>query len=112
MLSNGLRFNGVCSSINLEEYKSIGTHWTVLYVNGDNVTCFDNFGVEYIPKEINNFIGIENILTNIYSVQAYTWIMCGYVCIGFIDFMMKSKSLLDCNNLFYFLLMDMKRIKK
>ena len=52
MLSNGLRFNGVCSNINLEEYKSIGTQWKVLYVNGDNVTCFDNFGVKYIPKEI------------------------------------------------------------
>ena len=26
--------------------------------------------------------------------------MCGYVCIGFIDFMLKSKSLLDSTNLF------------
>ena len=27
--------------------------------------------------------------------------MCGYFCIGFIDFTLKSKSLLDYNNLFY-----------
>ena len=26
--------------------------------------------------------------------------MCGYFCIGFIDFMLKSKSLLDYTNLF------------
>ena len=26
--------------------------------------------------------------------------MCGYFCIGFIDLMLKSKSLLDCTNLF------------
>ena len=26
--------------------------------------------------------------------------MCGYFCIGFIDFMLKSKSLLECTNLF------------
>ena len=26
--------------------------------------------------------------------------MCGYICIGFIDFMLKGKSLLDCRNLF------------
>ena len=26
--------------------------------------------------------------------------MCGYVCIGFIHFMLKSKSLLDYTNLF------------
>ena len=27
--------------------------------------------------------------------------MCGYFCIGFIDFMLKGKSLLDYTNLFY-----------
>ena len=26
--------------------------------------------------------------------------MCGYFCIGFIGFMLKGKSLLDCTNLF------------
>ena len=26
--------------------------------------------------------------------------MCGYFCIGFIDFMLKTKSLLDYRNLF------------
>ena len=35
--------------INLE---SIGTHWIALYVNAKNVTHFDSFGVEHIPKEI------------------------------------------------------------
>ena len=40
--------------INLDEFKSIGTHWIGLYVNGDDVTYFDSFGVEYIPKEIKN----------------------------------------------------------
>ena len=33
-------------------YKSIGTNWVALYVNADNVTNFDSFRVEYIPKEI------------------------------------------------------------
>ena len=44
--------------INLDEYKSIGTHWTALYVNGNNrresynaIYC-DSVGVKYIPKEI------------------------------------------------------------
>ena len=27
--------------------------------------------------------------------------MCGYFCIGFIDFMLKGKSLIDCINLFF-----------
>ena len=34
--------------INLNEYKSIETHWINLYVNAENVTYFDNFGVEHI----------------------------------------------------------------
>ena len=38
--------------INLDEYKPIGTHWIGLFVNGDNVTYFDSFGIEHIPKEI------------------------------------------------------------
>ena len=38
--------------INLDEYKSIGTHWIVLYVNDNNVTYFYSFRVEHIPKEI------------------------------------------------------------
>ena len=40
--------------INVNEYKSIKTHWKALYVNCDNVTYFDTFGVEHIPKEIKN----------------------------------------------------------
>ena len=35
---------------NLDEYKSKGTHQVVLYVDDDNVTYFDSFGVEYIKK--------------------------------------------------------------
>ena len=69
------------------------------YVNGNNVTYFDSFEVEHIPKEIKKFIGNKNI-TNIYRTQAYDSIMCGYFCIGFIDFMFKGKSLLDYTNLF------------
>ena len=55
--------------------------------------------VEHIPKEIWKFIGNKNI-TNIYRIQAFDPIMCGYFCIGFIDFMVNGKSLLDYTNLF------------
>ena len=36
----------------------------------------------------------------IYRIQAYDSTMCGYFCNGFIDFMLKGKSLLDYTNLF------------
>ena len=40
------------------------------------------------------------IITNIYRIQANNSIMCGYVCIGLIDFILKGQSLLDYTNLF------------
>ena len=64
------------------------------------VTYFDIFGVKPIPKEIRKFIGSKTILINVYQIQAYDLIMCGYVCIGFIDFILKGKSLLKYTNLF------------
>ena len=76
------------------------THWIALYVNTKNVTYFDSFGVEHIPKKIRKFIRIKNIVTNIYRIQAFDSIMCGYFCIGFIDCMLKSKNLLQYTNLF------------
>ena len=36
---------------NLDQYKSKGTHQVALYVDDDNVTYFDSFGVEYIYKK-------------------------------------------------------------
>ena len=35
---------------NLDEYKSIGTHWVALYVNVNNAASFYSF--EHIPKKI------------------------------------------------------------
>ena len=81
-------------------YSDIGTHWIDLYVNNSNLTYFDSFGVKRIPKEIRKFIGNKNIITNIYRIQAYDSIMCRHFCIGFIDSMLKSKSLLEYTNLF------------
>ena len=86
--------------INLNEYSDIGTHWVALYVKNNNVTYFDSFGVEHIPKEIKIFIKNKNIKTNIFRIQGYDSIICGYFCIGFINFMLKSKSLTDYTNLF------------
>ena len=61
---------------------------------------FDSFGVEHILKEIREFIRNKNITANIYRIEAYDSTMCGYFCIGFIDFMLKGKRLLEYANLF------------
>ena len=53
-----------------------------------------------IPKEIKKFIGNKNIKTNIFRIQTYDSVMCGYFCIGFINFMFKGKFLTDFTGLF------------
>ena len=115
---NEFRFNGVYSRdnlpdkikdgayvINLDECSDIGTYWRALYVNAKTITYFDSLGFEHIPKEINKFLkrSIEKftIVTNNFRIQAYNSVICGYICIGFIDFMLKDKSLTDVNNLFF-----------
>ena len=87
--------------INLDEYSDIGTHRVSLWVNNtNNVTYFDSFGVEHIPKEIKKLIKNKNIKTNIFRIQDYDSIMCGYFCIGFINYMLKGKTLTEYTNLF------------
>ena len=51
-------------------------------------------------KKSKKFIGNKNITTNIYRIEAYDSIMSGYFCVGFIDFMLKGKNLLDYTDLF------------
>ena len=108
---NKAKFNGVYSRdnlankikdgayvINLDEYSDIGTHWVALYIKNNDVTYFDSFGVEHIPKEIKKFIA--RTLSLVVNIQAYDSIICGYFCIGFINFMFKGKTLTDYTNLF------------
>ena len=71
-----------------------------MYLNNNDVTYFDSFGVEHIATEIKKFIGSENVIANIFKIQAYGSIMRGYFCIGFIDFMFEGKSPTDFTNLF------------
>ena len=68
------------------------TSYDTIYIN--------SFGVEHIPKVMKKFVGNKKIITNIYRIQVYNSIICGYFCIRFIDFMLKSKSLLNYKNLY------------
>ena len=69
-------------------------------MNNNDATYFDSFAVEHIPKEFIVFIKNKKIKTNIFRIQAYNSVMCGYFCIGFIGFMFKGKTLTEYTNLF------------
>ena len=46
-------------------------------MQNNNVTYFDSFGVEHMPKKNKTFINNKNIKANIFRIQAYDSIMCG-----------------------------------
>ena len=71
-----------------------------MYVNNINVTYFDSFGAKHIPKEMKKIVKNKTIITNFYKMQIYDSIMCRWFFIGFIDFTLKSKGLLDYANYF------------
>ena len=54
--------------INFYEYSDIGTHWIALYALNNNVTYFDSFGVEHIPKEIKIFVDKSIVVANILRI--------------------------------------------
>ena len=111
---NEPRFNGVYSRnnlpkkikdgayvINLDEYADVGTHWIALFCNRSEIVYFDSFGVEHVPEEIKEFIGNKNIkVVKRFNKQSNDLILCGYFCIGFIDFMLAGKKLTDFISLF------------
>ena len=86
--------------VNSDEYENTSTHWVDLFVKPKYTVYFDSFGIEPIPKEINKFIGNNDIKSSIFRIQVYDSIMCGYFCIEVINYMIKGKTLLDYTNLF------------
>ena len=86
--------------INSDKYADIGTHWYALFCNKSETLYFGSFGVEHVSEEIKEFVGNKNIKENIFQVQANDSVMCGYFCMGFIDFMLAGKKLTDYTSLF------------
>ena len=66
-------------AINLDDYKSAGTHLITLYVNVYNITHFDSYIYIFInifQKKQEKCIDNKNITTDIYRIQAYDSVMC------------------------------------
>ena len=84
----------------MDEYENTGTQWVALFFKSKYTVYFDSFGLDHIPKEIKHVISNKEIKANIFRIQAYDSIMCGYFCIEFINYMLRVKTLLDYTNLF------------
>ena len=86
--------------INLDEYSDVGTYWIALFCSRSEIIYFSSFGIEHILEQIKEFIGNKSIKANIFRVQANNSVICGYFCIGFIDFIVAGKKLTDFTDLF------------
>ena len=86
--------------INLDEHADSDTHWIGLFCNRNKIVYFDSFSIEHVSEEIKKFIKTKNIKANIFRIQANNSVMCGYFCIGIIDFMLAGKTLTDYTSLF------------
>ena len=75
--------------INLDGFKSTGTHWIALWIATMQLTLIA-LGLN-IPRETKKFLGNKSIITNIYRIQAYDSIMCWYFCIGLLILWQKVK---------------------
>ena len=71
--------------INLDEEADVGTHWITIFCSGNEIVYFDRK---------------KNKIANIFRVQANNSVMCAYFCIGFIDFMLANKKMIDFTSLF------------
>ena len=49
---------------------------------------------------VNIYGSFLSITTHVFRIQANDAIMCGYCCIGFLDFMLAGKTLIEFTNLF------------
>ena len=86
--------------VNLDDLGRSGTHWVALFIQKKGAVYFDSFGVERLPEEIKKFLHGKNLNLNLFRIQEFDSIMCGYFCLGFLDYMFAGKSLLEYTSLF------------
>ena len=85
------KINGGAYVINPDEYGDVGTHRIA--------NKYSILKLFITPKEIKNFIGNNNIKTNIFRIQANNSIIYEYFFNGFIDFILAGKTLIDNTSL-------------
>ena len=109
---NEQRFNDVCSRnnlskkikdwvyvINLNEYADVGTHWIALFCKRSEMVYLIVLVLNMFLKKLKNLLDIKNIEGNIFRVQTNYSVMCGCLCIGFIDFVLAGKRLTNVTSL-------------
>ena len=74
--------------------KTVKEHTEFSLFIGKNVAMyFDSFRIENIPQEVLNKIKDKSIATYLEYKKMNLWIICGFYCIAFIEYMCAGKAL-------------------
>ena len=74
--------------INLGEYVDVGTHWIALFYRKSEIVYFGSLVLNMFLKKI----GTKNIKAITFRVQSNSSVMCEYICIRFLDFILAGKT--------------------
>ena len=66
-------------------------HWVSLFVDRNLSIYFDSFGIEYISQEVLNKVKDKSINHNIFRIKDNEFIMSGFYCVAFIEYMLSGK---------------------
>ena len=77
--------------INLDGKKNSGTQCVSLFIDSSAAVYFDSFGTEYITQEVLSKIKDKFITYNRFRMKDDDFIICGFYCIAFIEYMIAGK---------------------
>ena len=81
---NGGAHRNESAIINLDDKDGFGTHWTCYKKIGDSVWYFDSMGNMKPPKELFDYLNVNEILYNQERYQKFNSFICGHLCLQFL----------------------------
>ena len=78
-----------------------GTHWTAWYKNNNNKIYFDSYGIQP-PLELIDYLREKtgDIQYSVDQIQPSNTVICGHLCLYFINELMKGKNVSYLNTNF------------
>lgn len=78
-----------CAVVNIDKYTGPGTHWVAYCKKNNEIFYFDSFGALPPCKELvqyfNSGIDKPKIYYNYASYQKYDTVICGHLCMSFLN---------------------------
>ena len=77
---------------NLDDKRSKGTYWILLFIDRNTAVYFNSLGFKYIFQEVFSKIKDKSTAHNTIRIRDNDCFMCGVYCIGFIKDMLARKN--------------------